>query len=179
MKAILPFFLIALLCLSGCRPKEVLSSREMRDLLYDLHRVDGMVDASNMDWGYDEVLARYYQHVLDKHGVTQAQFDSSLVWYTDNPALFDKIYPKVLARLDEDVAYWSNVQAAEQRRQALFKERWFGAMPYEWQVVMYYMQDTVPERLLPLNEPVPADWLLEMRPKMQKNAKIFVYMKKK
>ena len=36
---------------------------------------------------------------MAKHGVTQAQFDSSLVWYTDHPLLFNRVYPKVLDQL--------------------------------------------------------------------------------
>ena len=70
----------------------------MQDVLYDLHRADAILRVSNLERGHDEALAKYYEVVLEKHGITQAQFDSSLVWYTDNPALFDKIYPKIEKR---------------------------------------------------------------------------------
>ncbi|MEE0922527.1 MAG: DUF4296 domain-containing protein [Paludibacteraceae bacterium] len=86
----------------GCRPHNVLSNREMRDLLYDLHRVDGAMQVAGYNYGHNEELASYYQSVLNKHGVTQAQFDSSLVWYTDNPQIFNKIYPNVIERLQAD-----------------------------------------------------------------------------
>ena len=74
----------------------------MRDLLYDLHRVDGAMQVAGYNYGHNEELASYYQSVLNKHGVTQAQFDSSLVWYTDNPQIFNKIYPNVIERLQAD-----------------------------------------------------------------------------
>ena len=93
--------ILAVLAVSfvSCRPKGILSSRKMKDVMIDLHKMDGMIEAAHMEYGYDEAKALYYAQVLEKHGITQAQFDSSLVWYTANPALFDKIYPKVLTQL--------------------------------------------------------------------------------
>ena len=77
-------------------------SWEMRALLYDLHRTDALLQISGKQYESDEVRDLYYGAVLEKHGVTQAQFDSSLVWYTAHPNLFNKIYPKVLAELKEE-----------------------------------------------------------------------------
>lgn len=95
---------VLLLALAGCRPRGVLSSREMRDVLYDLHRADGALQVAGYNYSHDEELSACYKSVLDKHGITQARFDSSLVWYTDNPQIFNKIYPKVVARLEADLA---------------------------------------------------------------------------
>jgi hypothetical protein len=64
--------------------------------------VDGAMQVAGYNYGHNEELASYYQSVLNKHGVTQAQFDSSLVWYTDNPQIFNKIYPNVIERLQAD-----------------------------------------------------------------------------
>ena len=110
-KHIILLITACLLLFTACRPKGVLSSREMRDLLYDLHRADGAIQVAGYNYSHDEELARYYQSVLDKHGVTQAQFDSSLVWYTDNPQRFNKIYPKVVARLEQDLQQQETLRA--------------------------------------------------------------------
>ena len=104
---------VLLLALAGCRPRGVLSSREMRDVLYDLHRADGAIQVAGYNYSHDEELASYYKSVLDKHGITQAQFDSSLVWYTDNPQIFNKIYPQVVARLEADYLAESEEHDAE------------------------------------------------------------------
>ena len=100
---------IAILCvvlaMVGCRPSGVLSNQEMRDVLYDLHRMDGALQVAGYTFGHNQEVAAYYQSVLDRHGITQAQFDSSLVWYTDNPQIFNKIYPKVVERLQADFDY--------------------------------------------------------------------------
>ena len=94
--------LCVLLAVLGCRPRGVLSNSEMRDVLYDLHRADGAIQVLGYNYSHDQEVAGYYKNVLDKHGITQEQFDSSLVWYTDNPQIFNKIYPKVLERLETD-----------------------------------------------------------------------------
>ena len=92
-----------LLAIVGCRPRYILSNKEMRDVLYDLHRMDGALQVAGYTNGHTQEQAAYYKSVLDKHGVTQSQFDSSLVWFTDNPQIFNKIYPKVVSRLQADM----------------------------------------------------------------------------
>lgn len=86
----------------GCRPRGILSSRQMREVLVDLHKTDALLQVNSLQHGHDEEEDRYYAAVLEEHGITQAQFDSSLVWYTHHPKLFDKIYPKVLTDLHEE-----------------------------------------------------------------------------
>jgi len=83
----------------SCRPGGILSSREMRDVMVDLHKTDALLQTASVPYNNLEVRAIYYAQVLEKHGITQAEFDSSLVWYTAHPQLFDKIYPKVLKQL--------------------------------------------------------------------------------
>ena len=93
--------------LSACRPKGILTSRQMRSVLYDLHRAEAVLQVAGYNFGHDEALAKYYQSVLDEYGITQAQFDSSLVWYTDHPQIFNKIYPKILTRCEQEDAVWT------------------------------------------------------------------------
>ena len=93
---------VSILMLSGCRPKGVLSSRQMRNVIIDLHKTEALMDESGLSRYNSEVRSVYYAQVLEKHGITQSQFDSSLVWYTAHPQLFDKIYPKVLKSLEEE-----------------------------------------------------------------------------
>lgn len=70
--------------------------------MVDLHKTDALLQVTGLQFGHNDVADIYYAEVLEKHGVTQAQFDSSLVWYTAHPQLFDKIYPKVLAKLEAE-----------------------------------------------------------------------------
>lgn len=100
----------------GCRPRGVLSNREMRDVLYDLHRADGAIQVAGYNYSHDQEVAAYYKNVLDKHGITQVQFDSSLVWYTDNPQIFNKIYPRVIERLEADFEVEKQIKEANRQK---------------------------------------------------------------
>lgn len=87
----------------SCRPNGVLSSGKMEQALLALHRTDGVVYAKNFQYGHDAEVVRLYQATLDELGITQAQFDSSLVWYTDHPQIFNKMYPKIVAQLEAEL----------------------------------------------------------------------------
>lgn len=100
--------LYAVLCMlmTGCRPEGILHSGEMRRVLIDLHKTEGAIQAAGIRYDAHEERDLYYAQVLEKHGITQAQFDSSIVWYTAHPQFFNKIYPKVLKEIEaEEAAY--------------------------------------------------------------------------
>ena len=110
---------------TGCRPKGILSSREMRKVLIDLHKTDALINITGLQYGHDEAQNIYYAQVLEKHGITQAQFDSSIVWYTAHPVFFDKIYPKVQADLKAEHDAFLAQYADELKRQPhLGKPAW-------------------------------------------------------
>ena len=96
--------LLIVLLLTGCRPEGVLHSWEMRDVIVDLHKTEALLLVAGVPLNGTEAKQMYYAQVLEKHGITQAQFDSSIVWYTAHPQLFDKIYPRVLAKLEKEEA---------------------------------------------------------------------------
>ena len=98
--------IVLLLTMASCRPREVLSPSQMREVIYDLHRTEAIFQVAGYTYGHDEKVGKYYFVILDKHGVTQAQFDSSLVWYTDHPQRFNKIYPLILKRCETELAAW-------------------------------------------------------------------------
>ena len=94
----------AMVLLASCGHKDHLSAKQMENILFDLHRAEGIIWERGIERGHDEEVRAYYQVVMDKYGVTQAQFDSSLVWYTDHPERFNKIYPRVIKRLEAEKA---------------------------------------------------------------------------
>lgn len=114
---------MVLLCIVvGCRPHGVLSNREMRNVLYDLHRADGAIQVAGYNYSHDQEVVGYYKNVLDRHGITQEQFDSSLVWYTDNPQIFNKIYPKVIERLEADFEVEKQIREANREKKLIKKD---------------------------------------------------------
>lgn len=105
--------LLSVTLLVSCRPKGILHSWEMRAVLVDLHKTDALIQISGLQYGYEEEKDLYYAQVLEKHGITQAKFDSSLVWYTAHPQLFDKIYPRVLKQLASEKEAFERLHAEE------------------------------------------------------------------
>ena len=78
------------------RPEGILSKGEMEDVLYDYHLAQAMAD-----WvpGHEgESNQPYLDAVFRKHGITQAEFDSSLVWYNAHASDLKYIYESLKDR---------------------------------------------------------------------------------
>jgi len=114
------YVLIPLICLflAACnnRPEYVIDEDKMTDLLVDVHMSEGLLDLQGAQLGGErknygqEVMAA----VLLEHGVTRAQYDTSLVWYSQNLKKLIRIYKNVDAELDRRITSW-NVLASQQR----------------------------------------------------------------
>lgn len=101
----LSFIILLVTFTASCKPgvpKEYLQPQEMEDILYDYHVADGMAFAEE---NYSDLPYRrtvYRAAALRKHGVTQAQFDSSLVYYYRHTEELHKIYGYLAKRLSND-----------------------------------------------------------------------------
>ena len=87
-------------CLTACqvkRPKDVLPDAKMENVLYDYHIAKAMGEETPYNESYKRLL--YIESVFKKHGITKADFDSSMVWFARNPQILTKIYEKVNLRL--------------------------------------------------------------------------------
>ena len=84
-------------------PSRYIQPDDMEDLLYDLHIAQAMANEagrSEGDLGYKQNL--YFAAVLEKHGVTKAKFDSSLIYYYIRADRFDDMYKHVVERLSNE-----------------------------------------------------------------------------
>lgn len=79
------------------RPDVVLSDTQMENVLYDFHVAKAMGEDIPYNESYKRVL--YLESVYKKYGITQADFDTSMVWFARNPDALTKIYENVNARL--------------------------------------------------------------------------------
>lgn len=93
--------LYALVCvMTSCsveRPDNVLSDTEMENVLYDFHMAKALGEQTDRGENYKRVL--YLDYVYKKHGITEAHFDSSMVWFSRHPDVLSNIYKKVAERL--------------------------------------------------------------------------------
>lgn len=87
--------------ISSCqnRPKEVLNRKRMEQLMYDVYIAEATMDNDYDDFGSPEEKEAYINKVFAEHKVTQAQWDSSLSWYSDRIDLYLKMNDSVKARL--------------------------------------------------------------------------------
>ena len=93
------FFLLFLFLFAACddRPKDVLSRGKMEDVLYDYHIMQGIIDELPSE--EREAKAQDYMNaVFQKHDITQAQFDSSIVYYNRHTKELYKIYTNIKER---------------------------------------------------------------------------------
>jgi hypothetical protein len=71
----------------------------MANVLTEMHKTDATMSEKGFVYGRYYEKAPYYTFIFKKFNITQAQFDSSLVWYSKNPRVFSNIYEKVLINL--------------------------------------------------------------------------------
>ncbi len=90
------FVSLGLVFLSACKadqPRGVISDEKMEDILYDYHIAQSLAKNRPDSVGY--AMHSYVQAVFLKHGVTQADFDRSLEWYTRHSERLFKIYQRI------------------------------------------------------------------------------------
>lgn len=82
------------------RPDGIVNHQKMVNFLTDLHKLDGALSVKGYADSQNRENIYYYNALLEEYGITKAEFDSSLVWYTKNPKKFDKIYNEVIEYLN-------------------------------------------------------------------------------
>lgn len=102
-KSFVVFLAIFSCFLAGCSgtPDGVYSEGDMEDILYDYYKAKALADNLPSDQQYKSSL--YLQSVYKKHGTNEAEFDSSLVWYTSHPDKFMDVYKKLDKRMGDDL----------------------------------------------------------------------------
>lgn len=98
---ILPIVLLLLPWLLSCdrTPRGVMSMNEMADLIVDLQLADAYIDSHSDSFGSDSSMQVLKQSIFKKHGITQADYDSSMVWYAHNMEEYNKAYDKAVNKL--------------------------------------------------------------------------------
>lgn len=90
---------IVVLCYScGRRPRHVLPEDKMTDVLYDIQLAQAIY-RSDAQFNTDERKDALVESVLRKHKISQADLDSSLLWYSDNIEYYMAINDSVASRL--------------------------------------------------------------------------------
>ncbi len=98
--------LIVALSVTACNrykvPKGYPRPKEMAEILADIHMADAtLIYIPGYRISGNSDISGSYKYVLEKHGLTTAEFDTIRRWYVSNPQLYDKVYEMVIERLSQ------------------------------------------------------------------------------
>lgn len=96
---------LGLLLLMACTPSvpsDVIQPGDMEDILYDYHLSQAMAKVDHPGAEGEFEKTRNFLAVLKKYEVTEAEFDSSLVYYYSHIDRLKKIYSEVNERLADE-----------------------------------------------------------------------------
>lgn len=85
-------------------PSDVIQPDEMKELLYDYHLMQALSGELSTTERYKAKL--YEQYVFEKHGVTEAHFDSSLAWYMRNTIELEAIYKELNSQMTKEKEWY-------------------------------------------------------------------------
>lgn len=89
-------------CGSSHKNGDVIPKKKMIGLMADTHRAEAIIDMAYGKYSTDSARAALRQSVYVKYGVTQAQFDSSLMYYGAHLDQYNEIYEAVLEQLQKE-----------------------------------------------------------------------------
>ncbi len=113
----------------------VLSEKKMEEVLLDYHLAEAMARQKHAD---STLSQEYLQLVLDKHGITAEELDSSLVYYTRHADQMEVIYAHLAERIEnlarlqgiESSAFAENLSASGDTANIWQMASCYTLMPY-------------------------------------------------
>lgn len=97
------FLPIAALVLLACNrvPSHVIQPEEMARLMADVRMADAVVVNNGREYHTDAARIALKQAVFERNGVTEAQFDTSLVWYGHNIERYQEVTNRSIEILED------------------------------------------------------------------------------
>ncbi len=93
---VLPLLWLSFSC--GNRvPEYVIEEEALENLLVDIHLSEAVIETNNISQNAEKRKIR--EAIFFHHGVTQEQFDTTLVWYGHHVAQYMAVYDRVIGRL--------------------------------------------------------------------------------
>lgn len=97
-------FIIGSTSITSCGDdRDKLSRDKMVEVLHDIQLAEAIYQTKYNDFRDKEQKDALIQGILEKHGITQAELDSSLVWYADNAEIYMKVNDSVISSLKKEV----------------------------------------------------------------------------
>ncbi len=102
--------------------------------MYDIYIAEAMIDNDYSSFRTAEQKEALINEVFGKHNTTQAQWDTSLSWYSDRVDIYLKMNDSVRARLKRDRDAMNELISAENALLQSVKDRslWSNEVPYHY-----------------------------------------------
>lgn len=130
--------------LSGCNkkmPETIIQPATMVNILYDYHLASGMTLTED-----NPTKRAYREYVFQKYGITEAEFDSSMVWYTRNSKQLADIYTNLSERFKKEEEHINSLLAESGTSKKAFAS---GDSINIWQLAdIYWLSNTPINNLL-------------------------------
>ena len=97
--------MILVICTTACRripPRNLIPEEILIPVLVDFHLVNSVLqgtDIREISTKVDSIDP--YSYIFEKHGITKAEFDTTVSWYTINLEYYVDIYNDVIMRLTQ------------------------------------------------------------------------------
>lgn len=105
------FLILFLLTTCSKVPDHIIPEKKMQELVIDMHLAEALMTSDYKKYNNDSIKKSVYQSVFVKHKITQAEYDSSLVWYAQNLDLYLKVYDRAKIDVEERINDLGDVQA--------------------------------------------------------------------
>ena len=96
------FFIFLFVASCSRIPGGIIPERKMQKILVDMQLAEAMI---NIDIAYrsDKEKKALYQSIFEKHHITEAVYDSSLIWYGKNLDVYMQVYNMALAEVKRTI----------------------------------------------------------------------------
>jgi len=95
------------------------SEKEMAAVLADVYETESVLSHTRAlhSLTKEDKVSGYYRFVLEQHGLTKAQFDTAMGWYSANPVVLSDVYEEVIVILSKREAELKNEMNKEVEEQ--------------------------------------------------------------
>lgn len=105
------FFVLFLLLACSKVPGHIISEKKMQEIVIDMHLAESIISSDYTKYNNDSIKKVVYQSVFAKHKITQAEYDSSLVWYAQNLDIYLQLYDRAKIEVEERIKDMGDIQA--------------------------------------------------------------------
>lgn len=106
---------MALIAMIGCNrvPSGVIKPKKMAELMADVRMADAVVTLRQSEYSTEASKIALKNAVFERHGVTAADFDSSLVWYGHNIKQYQEVTEESIEILEKRLKEADRLAAGE------------------------------------------------------------------